>query len=343
VKRVESRSRSHPRLARATGRPVRFVSPLAELQAAYSSHFRVERCRSFRPEPHQRLRHKAHYSLAQCDINGAHDTQAPSQPCFCTVSLARPFSMLALPEKWFRRRSPNFGGRKFVYIVVSRANFTTDLWEPQLSASKSPPKAQQVMAAGVRGISFAAILPGWHHDGLSRDRRWKSPGSRHAAWRRTVKRVTKAATGVQHFRWRPDGKAFAYAALDDDAKKRARSVLTGSFEVQNNDYLRQSAPKSSHLWLAVIDGENRRITSGTWTMPIAYPPGPAPSPITWTPDGNPWSLCSWLGLFRRFRSGIHADGRHGDRNNASRDRTDATANRSLKFHRMAPGSPTVSA
>jgi dipeptidyl aminopeptidase/acylaminoacyl peptidase len=33
-------------------------------------------------------------------------------------------------------------------------------------------------------------------------------------------------------------------------------------------------------------GESKRLTSGTWTLPVARPPGPPSSVITWTPDGS---------------------------------------------------------
>ncbi len=191
------------------------------------------------------------------------------------------------PEKIVRVADPQMSpDGKFIYIVVSRASFTTDLWEPQLVRVDVSTKDQQVMAAGLHGVSSPRFSPDGtalaflaNVDGKTQIHVMPVGGG-------AVKQITSSPTGVQHFRWRPDGKAFAFAALDDDPKKEGPERFNRSFEIQNNDYLRQSAPKSSHLWLAVIDGESRRVTSGTWTMPIAYPPGPTPSPITWTPDGK---------------------------------------------------------
>ena len=174
----------------------------------------------------------------------------------------------------------------FVYIVVSRANFNNDRWEPQLVRVDIASKAQQVMAAAVHGISSPRFSPDGTMLAFLANVENKAQIHIMPVDGGAVKLVTKSNTGVQHFRWRPDGKAFAYAALDDDQPKEGPERFNRSFEIQNNDYLRQAAPKSSHLWLAEIDGATRRITSGTWTMPIAYPPGPAPSPITWTPDGK---------------------------------------------------------
>ena len=46
-------------------------------------------------------------------------------------------------------------------------------------------------------------------------------------------------------------------------------------------------PTPSHIWIAPVGGgAARRLTSGTWSLPIAHPPGPAPSPLSWSPDGK---------------------------------------------------------
>jgi dipeptidyl aminopeptidase/acylaminoacyl peptidase len=43
----------------------------------------------------------------------------------------------------------------------------------------------------------------------------------------------------------------------------------------------------THLWLvSAAGGEAKRQTSGTWTLPVAFPPGPPASPIAFTADGN---------------------------------------------------------
>src|SRR5439155_732824 len=60
-----------------------------------------------------------------------------------------------------------------------------------------------------------------------------------------------------------------------------------SFEVDDDDYLTTAAPTPSHLWLVASEGgAPRRVTSGAWSLPVAHPPGPAPSPLSWSPDGK---------------------------------------------------------
>src|SRR5205814_10315601 len=41
------------------------------------------------------------------------------------------------------------------------------------------------------------------------------------------------------------------------------------------------------VWLLALNGgAARRLTSGAWSVPAAHPPGPAPSPLAWSPDGK---------------------------------------------------------
>jgi dipeptidyl aminopeptidase/acylaminoacyl peptidase len=60
-----------------------------------------------------------------------------------------------------------------------------------------------------------------------------------------------------------------------------------SFEIGDDDYLMREQPTPSHLWVVPVGGGSaRRITSGAWSLPIAHPPGPAASPLSWSPDGK---------------------------------------------------------
>src|SRR5580693_7395157 len=64
------------------------------------------------------------------------------------------------PEKIVRVADPQISpDGKFIYIVVSRASFITDLWEPQLVRVDVPTKSQQVMVEGLRGISSPRFSP----------------------------------------------------------------------------------------------------------------------------------------------------------------------------------------
>ncbi len=55
----------------------------------------------------------------------------------------------------------------------------------------------------------------------------------------------------------------------------------------DGSFLDKEKALPSHLWMVpVAGGEAKRLTSGTWTLPVAFPPGPPASPIAFTPDGG---------------------------------------------------------
>jgi len=53
--------------------------------------------------------------------------------------------------------------------------------------------------------------------------------------------------------------------MDEAPKVTGEERHNHSFEVQNNHYLLQEAPRPSHVWLISADGKGiaRRLTSGT--------------------------------------------------------------------------------
>lgn len=100
-------------------------------------------------------------------------------------------------------------------------------------------------------------------------------------------RITSAAKGVQQFAWSPDGRTIAYATEDEAEKKTGPERFNDSFEVGNDDFLIQSQALPTHAWLVPADGgEPRRLTSGSWSLPINHPPGAPASPLAWSPDGK---------------------------------------------------------
>jgi dipeptidyl aminopeptidase/acylaminoacyl peptidase len=99
--------------------------------------------------------------------------------------------------------------------------------------------------------------------------------------------LTKSPTSIQQFAWKPDGSAFAYAAIDEAPKKTGAEKFDDAFEVGNGSFLDKEKALPTHLWLVpAAGGEAKRLTSGTWTLPVAFPPGPPASPIAFTADGN---------------------------------------------------------
>lgn len=102
-----------------------------------------------------------------------------------------------------------------------------------------------------------------------------------------ARRITSAPTGVQSYAWRPDGGAIAFVAEDEKPVRKDRAKHEDAFEVGNLDYLAKEFPQPSHVWLVDASGGTpRRITSGGWSLPTYEPPGPVPSPLSWSPDGK---------------------------------------------------------
>jgi dipeptidyl aminopeptidase/acylaminoacyl peptidase len=98
--------------------------------------------------------------------------------------------------------------------------------------------------------------------------------------------ITQGPDGVEQFAWRPDGKMIAYVTSDPTDKK-AIEEHHDVFEVGDTDYLETAAAKSSHVWTVPAEGgEAKRVTSGSWSLPIVFPPSSPSSPLSWSPDGK---------------------------------------------------------
>ena len=48
-----------------------------------------------------------------------------------------------------------------------------------------------------------------------------------------------------------------------------------------------SQPNPSHIWMINLENwENKRLTSGTWSLPVTIPPGAPSSPLSWSSNGK---------------------------------------------------------
>jgi dipeptidyl aminopeptidase/acylaminoacyl peptidase len=98
--------------------------------------------------------------------------------------------------------------------------------------------------------------------------------------------LTKSPTSIQQFAWKPDGSALAFVAIDEAPKKTGADQFDDAFEVGDGSFLDKEKALPTHLWMVPAEGgEAKRLTSGTWSLPVAFPPGPPASPIAFTPDG----------------------------------------------------------
>lgn len=102
-----------------------------------------------------------------------------------------------------------------------------------------------------------------------------------------AKQLTKTTKGVQHFTWNPNSESIAYVTADEPQNKKGIEKGYIDFEIANNDMFVGSKPTPSHIWLVnTINGEQQRLTSGEWSLPVTIPPGAPSAPLSWSPDGK---------------------------------------------------------
>ena len=182
---------------------------------------------------------------------------------------------------------------KSIAVVVTRANVKENRYDGDLFMIDVATGEQRQLSYDRRGVA----APRWSPDGSQlaflanasseRDAKrqiWILPARGGEA-----RRITDAARGVQQYAWSPDGAQLAFVTSDDPVPNEEKG--NRSFEIGDDDYLNTTAPTPSHIWLVTASlssggDKARRLTSGSWSLPVAHPPGPAPSPLAWSPDGK---------------------------------------------------------
>ena len=179
---------------------------------------------------------------------------------------------------------------KSIAVAVSRINMKEDGSDSEIVLIDIATGAQRVMTSGHQH----ANSPRWSPNGDRLAFIAASGEGKDATPQIFVlpmdggdaRKITSAPDGVEQFRWRPDGSMIAYVT-PDPADKKAIEAHHDAFEVGDTDFLETAAAQSSHVWLISTDGgEGKRVTSGTWSLPIVFPPSPPSSPLSWSPDGK---------------------------------------------------------
>lgn len=181
---------------------------------------------------------------------------------------------------------------KSILVVVSRASYDDNRWDANLVMVDVASGAQRVLTRDRRGVSqprfssrgdrvaFLATAPAATTQ-QSRPQIFVMPLEGGDTYR-----VTNVPKGVQQFAWSPDGRTLAFVTEEDPELKKGPERFNDSFEVENDNFLVQSPALSSHLWtVPSAGGDPQRLTAGTWSLPVSWPPGPPASPVTWSADG----------------------------------------------------------
>ena len=174
-----------------------------------------------------------------------------------------------------------------IAVIASRTNYEENRYDPELVLIDVATRDQRVLDRGRRGLTQVRWSPDSTRLGFLASVDGKSqifvlPMGGGDAWQ-----LSRSPTGVQQYAWRPGHAEIAYVASDEMPKITGEERHNRAFEVQNNHYLLQEAPRPAHVWLIAADGKGqaRRLTSGAWTLPVSLPPSAPSSPLSWSPDG----------------------------------------------------------
>ena len=99
----------------------------------------------------------------------------------------------------------------------------------------------------------------------------------------TAGQITHVKEGVEQFAWRPDGRAFAYAAVDPDPQRTGADRFRDSFIFTTEPIVARELPRQSHIFVVTLEnGATAQLTAGSQSLAS----GEAESTLSWAPDGK---------------------------------------------------------
>ena len=176
---------------------------------------------------------------------------------------------------------------KTISIVVGRANLKEDRWDSEIDFVDVATKQLRVMtrdrvgAGSVRWSPTGDRIAYLAQDGDKKAQIFVMPVNGGESVQ-----LTHSKTAVTVMAWRPDGQGLAYAAADEEPERKDEAKFEDAFEVGNNSYLERAAARPVHLWTVTVGGEAKRLTSGSWSLPVHMAPSGPPSQIAYTADGR---------------------------------------------------------
>ena len=176
---------------------------------------------------------------------------------------------------------------KTISIVVGRANLKDDRWDSEIDVVDVATKELRVMTRDRVGAGSVRWSPtGDRIAYLAQDNDKKAQIYVMPVHGGESVQLTHSKTPVTVLAWRPDGQALAYAAADEEPERKDEAKFEDAFEVGNNSYLERATARPVHLWTVTVGGLTKRLTSGSWSLPVHMAPSGPPSAIAYTPDGR---------------------------------------------------------
>ena len=206
------------------------------------------------------------------------------------AAAAAPLSLTDL-RALVRIASPQFSpdGTQIAFVTV-RSDFVHDRYDATLRVISADGGEPRTLVEDISGLE----MPRWSPDGRSVAFIGKV-GSRQPqiyivpAAGGTPTELGDAPNGVQQYAWSPDGDTIAYVTPDDsplsDKDRRTHQDL---FDIRDDDYLIESPPVASHIWLLSLKtGKARQLTRGsTSVLETPAPISGGPSEPSWSADGR---------------------------------------------------------
>jgi dipeptidyl aminopeptidase/acylaminoacyl peptidase len=175
-----------------------------------------------------------------------------------------------------------------VLVVVSRPDYEANEFRSELVAVDVRNGAQRLLVRGRPGLAHARWSPSGRRiaflagTGAARQIYMIAPSGGEPV------QVTRSATAVQFFAWRPRVRGLpegglAFVAADPRPARNGAARHDDAFEVANDHYMTTAPPMPSHVWVVASEGqEARRLTSGAWSLSTSL----GSSPLSWSPDGR---------------------------------------------------------
>lgn len=220
----------------------------------------------------------------------------------CAIALTLPASAtrlhLADLNKVVRLSDPEISpdGRSVV-LIEGRSNLDDDRTDSALVLVDVATKQSRVLTRREH-----AGYPRWSPDGKTLAYLAADDKKNLQVWLLSMEQggdsvqLTHVGSSIEQLAWRPDGKAIAFVAEDVEPERKGRAKFDDAIEIGSNDFLAHSRQMPAHLWVVDLPAEGfataskmpepKRLTSGTWSLPISLPPGPPASPVQWSPDGK---------------------------------------------------------